>query len=85
MSYLIYKMAPNGSDCKRLYLTDIPDEGNWIGGIGYQGMADGSIPPAAGTAPTEEDAKKLCEYLRIASYGPSIEHFYEKCEDEVKP
>lgn len=77
MKYVIYKMADRNSDCKRLYLTSIPRDDNPLGGIGYQGIKDG-VPEAAGTTPTEEDAKKLCEYLNTASYGPPQEHFYEE-------
>ncbi len=82
MTYVIYKLAAKGSECTRLYLTDIPGDDNPLGGIGYQGIP-GGVPAAAGTTPTEEDAKKVCEYLRTAFYGPSEEHFYEKAPAEV--
>jgi len=84
MSFVIYKMAPAGSDCERWYLTSLPNDENPLSGIVYRGQkaADG-VPSAAGEAPTEEDAKKICEYLRTASYGPPEEHFYEKAPAEV--
>jgi hypothetical protein len=85
MSYVIYKSASNGDPCERWYLTDIPSEDNVLGGIGYQGGKAGNVPRAAGTTPTEEDANKVCEYLRTACYGPPEDHFYEKAPAEVTP
>ena len=82
MSYVIFKIADKGSQCERLYLTDLPAEDNPLGGIGYQGIASG-VPAAAGTTPTEADAIKLCEYLNTAFYGPPQEHFYEPAPVEV--
>ncbi|MEE4087487.1 hypothetical protein [Pseudomonas viridiflava] len=81
MSYLIYKVADKGSECDRFYLTDIPRDDNPLGGIGYQGVKDG-IPKAAGTAPTEEEAKKICEYLRTAFFGVPEDHFYELAPED---
>lgn len=83
MSYVIYKEASKDDPCERWYLTNIPD--NVLGGIGYRGGKAGSVPVEAGTTPTEEDAKKICEYLRAACYGPPEDHFYEKATAEVKP
>ncbi|MEE5060511.1 hypothetical protein V2J93_17115 [Pseudomonas alliivorans] len=82
MTYVIYKLAETGRECARLYLVDIPSDDNPLGGVGYQGIPSG-VPAAAGTAPTEEDAKKICEYLRTAFYGPPQDHFYEKAPAEA--
>lgn len=84
MSYVIYKHASKGSQCERLYLINIPDDDDFLGGVGYQGIPNG-VPDDAGTAPTEEDAQKICEWLRTAFYGPEEEHFYEKAPTEVEP
>ncbi|MBA6091611.1 hypothetical protein H4C81_22460 [Pseudomonas monteilii] len=77
MSFVIYKMERRDGTDYRWYLTDIPRDDNPLGGIGYRGSNDGSVPDTAGTAPTEEDAKKICEYLRTASHGQPEDHFYE--------
>ena len=77
MAYVIYKLDEQGDPCSRWYLTSLPNEENPLSGIGYQGDRNG-VPEAAGTAPTEEDAKNLCEYLLTASYGPNTPHFYEE-------
>lgn len=76
MSYVIYKIDQEDGQSKRWYLTELPKEDNPLGGIGYQSIAEGA-PKAAGTAPTEEDARKIVEYLKTASYGRPEEHFYE--------
>ena len=73
MSFLIYRLGENG---RKQYLVDIPAEDNPLGGIGYRSMNDESVPCEAGTCPTEDDAKKLCAYLRTAFYGPDQDHFY---------
>lgn len=73
MGFIIYKLAEAGDSCKRWYLTDLPEDDNPIGGVGYRGDA----PELAGIAPTEADAIKICEYLRTAFYGDPQEHLYE--------
>lgn len=60
--FLIYRQ-----ECgSKMYLTDLPDDDNPLGGIWFQGGNDGSIPNAAGSCPTEEDANKVIAYLREA-------------------
>jgi len=73
MSFVIYK---DDEDGRRWYLADLPADDNPIGGIGYRGSNDGRVPEEAGTCPTEDDAMKLCEYLKTAFYGTPEEHFY---------
>ena len=73
MSFVIYKTDDDG---RRWYLADLPGEDNTLGGVGYRGSHDESVPKEAGTCPTEEDAKKLCDYLRTAFYGEPEDHFY---------
>ncbi|WP_213732668.1 hypothetical protein [Citrobacter europaeus] len=68
--YLIYQIELG----KKMYLTDLPEDENPLGGIGFQGSDDGTIPVAAVTCPTEEDAKKVIAYLREA-IGTSYNHF----------
>lgn len=68
--YLIYQIEFG----KKMYLTDLPEDDNPLGGIGFQGSDDGTIPSSAGTCPTEEDAKKVIAYLREA-IGTSYNHF----------
>lgn len=76
--YVIYKNDQSSS--KRWYLTGIPRDGHILSGIGYQSQNDGRVPDAAGTCPTENDAVKLCDYLRTAAYGPPVDHFYERID-----
>jgi hypothetical protein len=57
-----------------MYLTSIGNE-NPLAGIGFQG-GHGSIPTAAGTTPTIEDAEKIIEYLKEAC-GRSEDYKYE--------
>lgn len=73
MEYLIYKI----SEGRKQYLTNIPRSDDLLGGIGYQSLNSGGIPSAAGTAPTEQDAQKVCDYLREACGGEPEDHFYE--------
>ncbi|WP_282361293.1 hypothetical protein [Pseudomonas sp. PS01300] len=78
MTFVIYKMGDEG---RRKYVTDIPDDDNPIGGIGYTWTPSGEVPSNAGTSPTEQDALKVCKYLRTACYGPPDDHFYEKAPE----
>ncbi|MBI0677215.1 hypothetical protein HCH73_09260 [Citrobacter koseri] len=59
---------------KKMWLTSLPNDENPLGGIGFQGGSDGGIPIAAGSCPTEEDAKKVVAYLR-ESIGTNYNHF----------
>lgn len=60
--FLIYE---NRDGC-RLYLTELDDENNPLGGIGFQSSSDGMVPTAAGSCQTKEDAMKVVAYLREA-------------------
>lgn len=71
--YLIYEQKMSG----RMYLTDIPNDDDPIGGIGFRGSNDGSIPNAAGTCPTIEDAEKVIAYLHDAISGPRADYRFE--------
>lgn len=74
--YYVYKLDSKDPS-KKLYCTGIPADDNPLGGVGYQSMNDGTIPDAAATAPTEEDALKVAAYLQIAFYGASEKHYIE--------
>ncbi|WP_373203945.1 hypothetical protein [Citrobacter amalonaticus] len=58
--YLIYENRISG----KLYLTELDDENNPLSGIGFQSGSDGTVPLAAGSCPTREDAMKVISYLR---------------------
>jgi hypothetical protein len=75
MSYYIYYVNKDGY---KMYLTSIGNE-NPLAGIGFQG-GHGSIPSAAGTTPTIEDAQKIIEYLKEAMPGRSEEYLFEAAE-----
>ncbi len=49
---------------KKMYLTNLPDDDYPLGSIGFQSSQDGVVPKSAGSCPTEEDAKKVIDYLR---------------------
>ncbi|MNX77693.1 hypothetical protein D3C86_1092440 [compost metagenome] len=42
-----------------MYLVDLPDEDNWLSGVGFQ-----SDKRAAGTCPTVQDAEKVIAWLK---------------------
>ncbi|MFY9993598.1 MAG: hypothetical protein WAK61_01220 [Leclercia sp.] len=63
--FLIYREE----DGSKMYLTSLPDDDHPLGGIGFQGSHDGGIPSAAGSCPTEEDAKKVIAYLLEENEG----------------
>lgn len=75
--YYVYKLDRKDPS-KKYYCTGIPGDENPLGGIGYQSMNDKTIPDAAATAPSEEDALKVVAYLEVAFYGPSEKHYIEK-------
>jgi hypothetical protein len=58
----------------RFYLTDLPEEENELGGIGFCGDIN-----EAGTCPTPEDAEKVIKFIKESTYG-NFEgyHFAEK-------
>ncbi|EDQ3843959.1 hypothetical protein CM24_004622 [Salmonella enterica subsp. enterica] len=60
--YLIYEKR----DDSKLYLTELDDENNPLSGIGFQSSSDGTVPSAAGSCPTKEEALKVIAYLREA-------------------
>jgi hypothetical protein len=60
--YLIYEKR----DDSKFYLTELDDENNPLSGIGFQSGSDGTVPSAAGSCPTKEDALKVIAYLREA-------------------
>ncbi|MNC00087.1 hypothetical protein D3C76_705310 [compost metagenome] len=72
MSYYIYYVNKDGH---KMYLTSIGNE-NPLAGIGFQG-GHGTIPSAAGTTPTVEDAEKVIEYLKEAICGRPEVYQYE--------
>lgn len=59
----------------KLYLTELDDENNPLSGIGFQSSSDGTVPLAAGSCPTKEDAMKVIVYLREA-IGDSDEDYH---------
>lgn len=59
MMYTIYYLSKSFGETKKMYLVDLPDEDNWLSGIGYQ-----SDKRSAGTCPTVEDANKLIAWLK---------------------
>lgn len=74
--FYVYKLDDEDPN-KKWYCTGIPGDDNPLGGIGYQATTDGSIPYAAATAPTEEDALKVVAYLETAFYGEPEKHYIE--------
>lgn len=57
--YTIYYMSQSFGETKKMYLVDLPNEDNWLSGIGFQ-----SDKRAAGTRPTVEDAEKVIAWLK---------------------
>jgi hypothetical protein len=56
MEYTIYFISNHQG--KKMYLVNLPDEDNWLSGVGFQ-----SDKTAAGTCPTLEDAHKVIAWL----------------------
>lgn len=59
MTYCIYFLIQSFGETKKMFLVDLPDEDNWLSGIGFQ-----SDKRAAGTCPTIEDAEKVIAWLK---------------------
>lgn len=59
MEYCIYYNSQSFGETKKMFLVNLPDEDNWLSGIGYQ-----SDKSAAGTCPTVEDAEKVIAWLK---------------------
>ncbi|EDW6579234.1 hypothetical protein J5L93_000287 [Salmonella enterica subsp. enterica serovar Mishmarhaemek] len=68
--YLIYEKR----DDSKLYLTELDDENNPLSGIGFQSSSDGTVPSAAGSCPTKEDALKVIAYL-LEAVGDGSEDY----------
>lgn len=77
MAYYIYYVSKDGN---KMYLTSIGNE-NPLAGIGFQGNKDGTIPSAAGSTPTMEDAQKVIEYLYEAISGQPRNYQIEAVEE----
>ncbi|EAM8407027.1 hypothetical protein AB241_03760 [Salmonella enterica] len=68
--YVIFRIERGN----KMYLTDLPEDDNPLGGIGFQSSHYGTVPSGAGTCPTEDDARKVIAYLRQA-IGTNYDHF----------
>lgn len=78
IEYVIYEQTDTG----RIYLTSLPNENNPLSGFGFQSVSDGTIPRAAGTCPTKEDAERVIEYLVQARTSGHREYGLEEVVSE---
>uniref|UniRef100_A0AAU8GFF6 Uncharacterized protein n=1 Tax=Salmonella phage vB_SEnST11_KE22 TaxID=3161173 RepID=A0AAU8GFF6_9CAUD len=78
--YLIFQQEEG----KKMYLTCLPGDDYPLGGIGFQGSNDGSIPTEAGFCETEEAAIEVVKYLREEIGTPYNRFGYELREEPTQ-